>query len=47
MEAFYHTLGKQPPEFTFQIARLEVYADMGDGGERKLVPLDKLGQDIE
>ncbi len=47
MEAFYHTLGKQPPEFTFQITRLEVYADMGDGGERKLVPLDKLGQDIE
>ncbi len=44
MEAFYNTLERQKPEFAFQITRLEVYADMG---ERKLVPLGELGQDIE
>lgn len=47
MEAFYNSLGQVMPEFAFQITRLEVYADTGSDGERKLVPLDGLGQDIE
>lgn len=47
MEAFYGSLGQVMPEFAFQITRLEVYADTGSDGERKLVPLDGLGQDIE
>ena len=47
MEAFYHSLDKEMPEFAFQVTRLEVYADVGAEGERKLVPLDGLGQDIE
>ncbi len=47
MDTFYHTLGEQMPAFAFQITRLEVYADMGAEGERKLVPLDELGQIIE
>lgn len=47
MEAFYHSMGQEMPEFAFQVTRLEVYADMGTEGERKLVPLDGLGQDIE
>lgn len=47
MEAFYNSMDKTMPEFTFQITRLEVYADTGTEGERKLVPLDGLGHDIE
>lgn len=47
MEAFYASLGKAMPEFAFQVTRLEVYADIGAEGERKLVPLDGLGQSIE
>lgn len=46
MEAFYESQGQTMPPFAFQITRLEVYADEGAGGERKLVPLDSLGQDI-
>lgn len=47
MEAYYHSLGREMPEFAFQTTRLEVYADIGVEGERKLVPLDALGQTIE
>ena len=47
MEAFYNSMDKTMPEFAFQITRLEVYADTGTEGERKLVPLDGLGHDIE
>lgn len=47
MEAFYHSLNKELPEFAFQITRLEVYADIGSDGERKLIPLNEFGQDIE
>lgn len=47
MEAFYESQGQTMPPFAFQITRLEVYADGGDEGERKLVPLDSFGQEVE
>ena len=47
MEAFYHSLGEEYPPFAMQIQREEVYADLGDENERKLTPLEALGEDIE
>ena len=47
MEAFYHSLGEKYPPFAMQIQREEVYADLGDENERKLMPLEALGEDIE
>ena len=47
MEAFYHSLGEEYPPFAMQIQREEVYADLGDENERKLMPLEALGEDIE
>ena len=47
METFYRSQDKEMPEFAFEITRLEIYADIGINGERKLVSLDELGQDIE
>lgn len=49
MQAFYESTGEELPKFAFQITRLELYADIsaGNEGERTLVPLDKLGRDIE
>ncbi len=47
MEAFYHSLGEEYSPFAMQIQREEVYADLGDENERKLMPLEALGEDIE
>ena len=47
MKAFYHSLGEEYPPFAMQIQREEVYADLGDENERKLMPLEALGEDIE
>lgn len=47
MEAFYHSLGEEYLPFAMQIQREEVYADLGDENERKLTPLEALGEDIE
>lgn len=46
LEAFCQSCGQQLPEFAFQVTRLEVYADAGSEGERKLIPLEALGQDF-
>lgn len=47
MEAFYHSLGMEMPEFALLIHRQEIYADMGDEGEHKFVSLEELGDIIE
>ena len=47
MEAFYNYIGQVMPEFAFQVTRLELYANIGNNGERELVPLESFGQDIE
>lgn len=47
MEAFYQSKGMECPEFAFQIQREEVYANLGDDHQRRLVPLEDLGEDIE
>ncbi len=47
MEAFYHSLGEEYLPFAMQIQREEVYADLGNENERKLTPLEALGEDIE
>lgn len=47
LQAYYESIGKELSEFAFQVQRLEVYADLGTEEERRLVPLDALGEDIE
>ena len=46
METYYHYIGQVMPKFVFQVTRLEVYANMGNNEERKLVPLESFGKDI-
>lgn len=46
LEAFYHFCGKEFDPYALLIHRSEVYADTGEEGERKLVPLEALGEDI-
>ncbi len=47
METFCAFMGSALAPFTFQAEREEVYADLGGGEERKFVPLEALGEDIE
>lgn len=47
MESFYQSLGKEYPAFAMQIQREEVYANVGNEDERRLVTLEDLGEDIE
>ncbi len=47
MEAFYQFMGWEYPSFAFQTEREEVYADAGTDGNRKLIPLEELGEHIE
>ena len=46
LTAFAGFLGWEMPEFALLVNRDELYADIGEG-ERKLVPLEDLGCDIE
>ena len=46
-EAFYKYLGEEPQPFAWQVHRGEIYADLGDENERKLVTLESLGENIE
>ena len=46
LEAFYHFCGKEFDPYALLIHRSQVYADTGEEGERKLVPLEALGEDI-
>lgn len=43
MQAFGKFLGIDLEETAMRHHRLEVYADVGSGGQRHLVPLDQLG----
>lgn len=47
MEAFAAYAGFELKEFSLLINREEVYADMGEEAERKLVSLEDLGEEIE
>lgn len=45
-QAFYDAKGEELSPFALLIHRKEIYADLGSEGERKLVPLEDMGQDI-
>ena len=47
MEAFAAYAGFELKEFALLVNREEVYADMGTDGERNLISLEDLGEDIE
>ncbi|MGB8453836.1 MAG: TIGR03936 family radical SAM-associated protein [Anaerocolumna sp.] len=42
MEAFSQYTGEEFQEFAYQVHRLEVYSDQGDGTNIKLIPLDSI-----
>ncbi len=46
MQAFGQYLGVEYPEFSLQIHRQEIYADLGEEGKRRLVTLESLGEEI-
>lgn len=46
MDAFYHFIRKERPEFAFQIQREEIYANIGTEDEFALVPLEAMGDDV-
>lgn len=46
MQAFGRYLGLEYPEYALQIHRLEIYADQGEEGQRRLVTLESLGEEI-
>lgn len=47
MEAFYGFCGQEFQPLSLLIHRMEVYGDLGEEGERKLVSLENLGEEIE
>ena len=47
MKALCSFLGKEYNEFAYQVHRLEMYANVGDDKEIKLVSLESLGEEIE
>lgn len=47
MRAFYDRMGWEWNPFTFQIRRLETYADVGTEEKRNLIPLARMGEKIE
>ena len=46
LEAFYSFVGKEFDPLAIQITREETYTDIGKDGNRKLVPLDAVGEDF-
>ena len=46
LEALYSFIGKEFDPLAIQITREETYTDIGDNGERNLVPLDAVGEDF-
>ena len=46
LEAFYAFIGKEFDPLAIQITREETYTNIGKNGERKLVPLDAVGEDF-
>ena len=47
MEAFFAFCGQEFQPLSLLIHRMEVYGDLGEEGERKLVSLEDLGEEIE
>lgn len=47
MEAFLSYAGVTLEEYSLLVHRLEVYADLGEEGQRRLVSLEDLGEEIE
>ena len=47
MEAFFPFCGQEFQPSSLLIHRMEVYGDLGEEGERKLVSLEDLGGEIE
>lgn len=47
IRAYLDAAGQELAEFALLIQREELYADLGHDGQRKLVPLARLGEDIE
>ncbi|BCN30691.1 TIGR03936 family radical SAM-associated protein [Anaeromicropila herbilytica] len=47
MEAFCNSISIEYNPFAYQVHRIEIYADLGDESERKLVSLQDLGTEIE
>ena len=47
MEAFYGFCGQEFQPLSLLNHRMEVYGDLGEEGERKLVSLEELGEEIE
>lgn len=47
LEAYYQSKGWEYPVYGFQIQREEVYSDLGDVAQQRLVSLEDLGDDIE
>lgn len=46
MEAYYRYLGVEPDEMSFSVHRMELYADLGEEDNRRLVSLEELGEEI-
>ncbi len=46
LKAFYDFLGLEYEKIPYQHHRMEIYADMGDENERKLISLEDLGTEI-
>lgn len=46
LEAFYEFIGKEFEPLAIQITREETYTDIGNNGNRNLVPLDAVGEDF-
>lgn len=47
MEAFFAFCGREFQPLSLLIHRMEVYAELGEEGEQKLVSLEELGEEIE
>ena len=47
MEAFFAFCGQKFQPLSLLIHRMEVYGELGEEGERKLVSLEDLGEEIE
>jgi len=48
LQAYYeHVLGKEMPEFAFQVQRLEIYANLGTQQQMQFVSLEALGEDLD
>ena len=48
LQTYYEkVLQMEMPKFAFQVQRLEIYANIGTEEEKKFVPLEALGDEID